>query len=103
MYVIEAGPIRVTRNTNIEDNMSHKINACEFDSAYEAYKSAKARQSRIDERVDIECTEEQREEIVSAIDEDRDGEVENGEVYEMWGTTHTQAGSFEWTIHLIEA
>ena len=25
MYLIEAGPIRVTRNTNIEDNMSYKV------------------------------------------------------------------------------
>lgn len=83
--------------------MSSIMDASEFENPCEAYKTAKARQARIDELVKIRCTPEERDEIIGALDDDRDDEVANGDVCEMWGTTHTQDGSYEWRVHLIPA
>lgn len=81
--------------------MSSKITASEFESAYEAYKTAKVHQSKVEEIVHIACSQDERDEIVGACDEDREGEVDCGEVYEIWGTSHMQIGSYEWRIHLV--
>lgn len=80
--------------------MSSKITASEFGSAYEAYKTAKVRQSMVEEIVHIQCSQDEYDEIVGADDEDREGEVDCGDVYEIWGTSHTQSGSYEWRVHL---
>lgn len=88
---------------NKDLDMSHRIIASEYESAYEAYKAAKYHQTRVEEIVCIECSDEEREEIIAACDEDREDEVDAGEEYEMWGTSHCQAGSWEWRIHLVRA
>ena len=83
--------------------MAHRIVASDYETPYEAYKAAKIHQARVEEIVDIECTPDERDEIAAVADEDLEGDVDAGEVYEMWGTSHTQAGSWEWRIHLVSA
>ena len=77
------------------------INADDFETAYDAYKSGKTHTWFVNEPTTIICNDEQYAEIIEATsDEDCEGyaEIEGGA--DIWGVTRCSAGESEFRIYL---